>query len=179
MRWLLVRFSAFCAVMCAGSVALWVRSYWTSDSLYFQYAAGHGKVAPLVSVFTLPGALLMVDERLRPGSWTYDSVAFKSAEGSEGRPRPTFLLFRFQWRVPSTGIPSNCTSFTTMAPLWSFALVFMVGAGIWPIVALGRVRRRRKGRCPQCGYDLTGNVSGRCPECGSAVARQGRAPQSA
>ncbi|MEW6249479.1 MAG: hypothetical protein AB1716_02450 [Planctomycetota bacterium] len=26
------------------------------------------------------------------------------------------------------------------------------------------------GRCGQCGYDLTGNVSGRCPECGAAVA---------
>lgn len=23
--------------------------------------------------------------------------------------------------------------------------------------------------CPQCGYNLTGNVSGRCPECGTPV----------
>ncbi len=23
------------------------------------------------------------------------------------------------------------------------------------------------GRCQECGYDLTGNVSGRCPECGT------------
>lgn len=23
------------------------------------------------------------------------------------------------------------------------------------------------GRCPMCGYDLTGNASGRCPECGA------------
>jgi len=29
-----------------------------------------------------------------------------------------------------------------------------------------RWRRRRKGRCVRCGYDLTGNVSGVCPECG-------------
>jgi len=27
-------------------------------------------------------------------------------------------------------------------------------------------RRRRKGCCIRCGYNLTGNVSGRCPECG-------------
>ena len=27
-------------------------------------------------------------------------------------------------------------------------------------------RRRRRGRCVGCGYNLTGNVSGTCPECG-------------
>ena len=27
-----------------------------------------------------------------------------------------------------------------------------------------------QGRCPRCGYDLTGNVSSTCPECGTAVA---------
>ena len=33
------------------------------------------------------------------------------------------------------------------------------------------VRRKRRGRCPQCGYDLTGNVSGVCPECGQGTSR--------
>ena len=28
-------------------------------------------------------------------------------------------------------------------------------------------RWRREGRCSECGYDLTGNISGVCPECGS------------
>ena len=27
--------------------------------------------------------------------------------------------------------------------------------------------RAGQGRCPHCGYDLTGNVSGVCPECGT------------
>lgn len=30
-------------------------------------------------------------------------------------------------------------------------------------------RCRRLGLCPQCGYDLTGNVSVVCPECGMPV----------
>ena len=34
---------------------------------------------------------------------------------------------------------------------------------------LRRWRRRRKGCCVRCGYDLTGNLSGRCPECGEAT----------
>lgn len=34
---------------------------------------------------------------------------------------------------------------------------------------LRRWRRRRRGRCVKCGYDLTGNVSGVCPECGQIL----------
>lgn len=32
-----------------------------------------------------------------------------------------------------------------------------------------RWRRRRKGLCVKCGYDLTGNVTAVCPECGEAT----------
>jgi hypothetical protein len=31
-------------------------------------------------------------------------------------------------------------------------------------------RAREPGRCPKCGYDLTGNTSGVCPECGTMLA---------
>ena len=33
----------------------------------------------------------------------------------------------------------------------------------------GAFGRHRTGRCPRCGYDLTGNESGVCPECGTAT----------
>lgn len=32
-----------------------------------------------------------------------------------------------------------------------------------------RRRRRRRGLCIRCGYNLTGNVSGVCPECGTEI----------
>ena len=35
-----------------------------------------------------------------------------------------------------------------------------------------RWRRRRKGLCIKCAYDLTGNVPGVCPECGTEVAKE-------
>lgn len=54
--------------------------------------------------------------------------------------------------------------------LWAPFLLF----GAYPVLAFARGpvrrwRRRRKGLCVKCGYDLTGNVSGVCPECGTKV----------
>ncbi|UCE59491.1 MAG: hypothetical protein JSU63_18860 [Phycisphaerales bacterium] len=55
-------------------------------------------------------------------------------------------------------------------PLWGLCLLL----GAYPAVAFYRGpircwRRRRKGSCIKCGYDLTGNVSGVCSECGTAI----------
>jgi hypothetical protein len=37
-----------------------------------------------------------------------------------------------------------------------------------------RLRRRQRGLCVGCGYDLTGNVSGACPECGQEAPNKGK-----
>lgn len=52
-------------------------------------------------------------------------------------------------------------------PYWALLLLFVT----YPTVAfirgpLRRYRRRKKGLCVACGYDLTGNESGVCSECG-------------
>ena len=56
-------------------------------------------------------------------------------------------------------------------PLWLTTIIL----GAWPAVALWRGpfrrwRRRRRGLCLKCGYNLAGTVSGVCSECGEAVA---------
>lgn len=58
----------------------------------------------------------------------------------------------------------------TIIPIWYLAVLFAV-CPIFTCVRgfLRRRRRQRKGLCPECGYDLRGNVSGRCPECGKPV----------
>jgi hypothetical protein len=39
----------------------------------------------------------------------------------------------------------------------------------WSSPKIDRRRLRAlRGRCPECGYNLNGNVSGMCPECGLA-----------
>ncbi|MHC4696054.1 MAG: hypothetical protein ACYTFA_04845 [Planctomycetota bacterium] len=52
--------------------------------------------------------------------------------------------------------------------------------GAYPAVAyirgpVRRWRRRKKGLCVKCAYDLTGNVSGACPECGTAISEHSTA----
>ncbi len=56
------------------------------------------------------------------------------------------------------------------ARCWGLALVFAV----YPTLAfirgpLRRYRRRRRGLCPACAYDLRGNESGVCPECATEI----------
>ena len=43
-------------------------------------------------------------------------------------------------------------------------LIIIVVSVLWPAP-----KRYPAHCCPQCGYNLTGNVSGVCPECGEAV----------
>jgi len=63
--------------------------------------------------------------------------------------------------------------FLAYIPSWEIIGLF----GLYPAVVLAlsvtrRVRRRRRrvrGLCIHCGYNLTGNVSGVCPECGQGA----------
>ena len=55
-------------------------------------------------------------------------------------------------------------------PYWALLLLFAA----YPATAfirgpMRRWRRRRRGLCLTCAYDLTGNESGTCPECGATV----------
>jgi len=61
-------------------------------------------------------------------------------------------------------------------PLWGLCLSLGSYPGITFIRGpVRRWRRRRKGLCVKCDYDLTGNESGVCPECGTEV-EEWRAP---
>lgn len=63
------------------------------------------------------------------------------------------------------------------AAYWTFGaglLMVFVGSLLFPISINSkdwerRLERIRRGQCPECAYDLTGNVSGTCPECGAPV----------
>jgi len=55
-------------------------------------------------------------------------------------------------------------------PHWIISLLLLT----YPILAfirgpLRRRRRRKRGLCPSCGYNLSGNTTGVCPECAAKV----------
>ncbi len=65
--------------------------------------------------------------------------------------------------TPSSSIREN--SFYLALPLHLGVLIILLPTAIlWR-----RDRRRAKGQCHRCGYNLTGNTSGVCPECGTAI----------
>jgi hypothetical protein len=61
------------------------------------------------------------------------------------------------------------TSTTYAMPLAIFTVLFAAVPTVSVAIAWRRAWRIRKGRCPKCSYNLTGNSSGRCPECGCAI----------
>ena len=84
-----------------------------------------------------------------------------------------FQLRRNLGRIPKPGYPVavNVRRFEVAIPLYGPLVLFSA----YPTIAfirgpLRRYRRRRKGLCLRCGYDLTGNVTGVCSECGQATA---------
>ena len=63
---------------------------------------------------------------------------------------------------------ANQESRALLIPHWALLLHFAACPALaFTRGTLRRWRRRRKGLCVRCGYDLTGNVTGMCPECGS------------
>ena len=77
------------------------------------------------------------------------------------------LLTDDRW-LPILDQGMGATGLRLTLPYW-MAITFLVA---YPTIAfvrgpLRRWRRRRKGFCLKCGYNLTGNVSGVCSECGT------------
>jgi hypothetical protein len=69
---------------------------------------------------------------------------------------------------PPTGGKPGTTGWILRIPLLGISCLLAV----YPIAnaPLRRRRRRKRGECVKCAYDLTGNTSGVCPECGTPVA---------
>ncbi len=89
-------------------------------------------------------------------SWVY----FGSSRGQRMPPPP-------DREALATWIFGKAPTTWAISALWVLGVVLAA----YPSCALmfgpvRRWRRRRRGLCVGCGYNLTGNVSGVCPECG-------------
>lgn len=147
------------AATCVVFLAAWVTSLWWRciRSEVVPYESGG---APAIEQFGLERGCIVWKVRLGHGGspghiWWY-----------WGRERDVVV-----WAPNRVDELSSLGYRATHLPLWIPLVVIGVPAGLlwWR-----GYRRPRRGHCPRCGYDLTGNVSGRCPECG-AVVRTGEA----
>ena len=89
----------------------------------------------------------------------------------QGTARQWYGFESRKWTSKSVWDPGpTAVSASVTVPDWSL----LAPACVFPAVLLVRMslrwrnrRRSRTGRCPNCSYSLTGNVSGICPECGT------------
>lgn len=141
---------ALFSLLAVGTVVVWVVTLWWSFS--YWHAAdglriGHGAICVHLWHNVLPEGVMWPEQGWR----IHDSGEVTWI------PRSYFRSGRL-WGVD--------------VPLW---LPFVL-LSAYPTVAfirgpVRRWRRRRKGLCVKCGFDLTGNVSGICPECGTKIER--------
>jgi hypothetical protein len=93
-------------------------------------------------------------------------------------------IFGFRTILPHSALPPGAPAYIADAVLVHLAPplgLFTMGVIVTALVPLViRRRRRQRGLCLDCGYDLRGNTSQRCPECGRVNAHvlAGRADAS-
>jgi len=77
---------------------------------------------------------------------------------------------RWAFRLPRAVVGEETILAFRPIPLAMFASAALYGAPLWLLVfgpgEARRAIRRRRGRCPDCGYDLRGEYDGGCAECG-------------
>jgi hypothetical protein len=103
-------------------------------------------------------------------SWRYEFLGVRTQKSSGlFTSRESYLLYSDCWCQDHQWFLHPFLA-TVRVPFLYLFLAFIT----YPTIAficgpLRRWRRRRKGLCLKCAYNLTGNVSGVCPECGKAI----------
>jgi len=150
-------------------LVIWVRSFRSDEQLSFSYQS------KAYRLLIRSGATIIDNE---PEIVAQTEREEKARRAIAAVPGSMFLLFvpRGEKVIdPPSRIPMPWSK-SSHVPLPATAVLL----ALMPTLTVVHWRRRRKrvkrGLCPHCGYNLTGNASGVCPECGSAVA-QATGPQ--
>jgi hypothetical protein len=149
-RWLAYTFSVVCLLLAAATTVLWVRSYSAQgDALYLGDARSRK-----CYFLSQGGVLLFEGATFSKGSDTEAFFVCPPAEPGWELSIGKYAHGLGQWSVGRLACPH-----------W-FVIVISGAGAVLPAVPLWRHRRRRRGLCEKCGYDLRASPE-RCPECGS------------
>jgi len=163
-------------VLCAATMAAWVRSYRTSDLA--SWTRGDHRLEVKIDTYRggLSTSVIRAKSYLstRTGWWPYAPVSYDQSRGSKRAPLNQFgfALDYFE--------NSEYAMRSLACPYWFIMLL----TTILPLarLALGRRRARRLGMhpnlCRHCGYDCRATPD-RCPECGTVPTPQPARPGGA
>lgn len=157
---------AFSLILLAsvGTIVVTVRSFFAHDSV--RIGTGRHQL----SAVTLRGQLRL-DYRT-PGSTAgiaWDSQSVSLYRLSEEFPSAYLGFGAGYQRVTQRGA-ADTHLYKLLVPIWVVALVPMALLSVW---VWRSCRRRRRGGCRTCGYELA-DQSEQCPECGRVVVPSGR-----
>lgn len=110
------------------------------------------------------GAFVAAHERASP-SRSDEWLSFGRVYGSRAELAERWGAFGL-WPQDVTSSTGPWTVRWVFVPLWMLFVLTAI-----PTALIGWLDRRRPepGRCANCGYNLTGNITGRCPECGASI----------
>jgi hypothetical protein len=165
----------------AAVVVLWVRSYLAWESVgrypyrratqtYHQQSLNSSRGMLWVQYnevkYRDKGLIAQME-----ASGGYDETWRYARNDLGGAPRPTgwwerlgFMYYHTKDVKTGEGLQST---FAGGVPHWLLAGAFAAAPVGWAARRLKARRRRRRGLCPRCGYDLRA-TPGQCPECGAA-----------
>ncbi len=152
-RWLLSPFLGLAML----ALVLWPISY----VVPIRYHNGHWtKGLRLVDVRCADGALILQLHAMLDLTVTDPAKVYKSRR-----------IAGFEYAAyPYDSGPPGSSLWWVEAPLGAVGALLATGPLASILHAHWQARRRRKrGLCLTCGYNLTGNTSGVCPECGTSA----------
>jgi hypothetical protein len=145
---------AISLLLLAGTVGLWVVSYWWRVGISISLPDG------VTDAYINNAHLNVVTEKY--------SICVRETSGFHYGYEPASDWYHgasFKWSNEDFGFEKV---FRARLPLWFCALFPAACVVVLGSAWLLRRNESQSNHCRACGYDLTGNVSGVCPECGTA-----------
>ncbi|HEY2587264.1 MAG TPA: hypothetical protein VGI81_16075 [Tepidisphaeraceae bacterium] len=169
--------SGLSLLLCAATVALWIRGFRTVDEVEtgdLGLVLGNGNIAiewekmdrrGPIRLRHYPAAYSEAVERLSPRA----ELVYVRSAGYHGFFADTFTVPLFGLSAGPDADFGSVIEHRVMCPAWSAVAVFVLLPAVWLIVRLrSRLRRPSPGVCATCGYDLRASKD-RCPECGTPI----------